>query len=110
MADNEEFDPDKQAQADLKRIIAENSQLETYADFSVSDGEINYTFKLNPCDYDVSFQEHFFLKYHPEAFFAAWINQFYKQMYVYVLHNLPEGWSVKEENERLKAFQLESED
>ena len=103
--EQQEFNLDEQAQADLERIIAENPQLETYADFSVVDGEIVYTFKLNPVDYNVSFTEHFYLKKHPDGFYAAWINQLYVDLYKYVLHNLPDGWSVKQENQRIFAYE-----
>lgn len=80
----------------LEEILKKHPKLNKIAKFTEENGEIKWELKIDPKDFDVSFNDYFFKKNHPEDEHANWIDWFYERVFLEVSDwcNKNEGYII----------------
>lgn len=66
---------------DLNKLLSKHPELKNYADFKTEGEEIIWKVKIDFKDFEISFDDYFFKKNHPEDEYADWIDKFYEDLY-----------------------------
>ena len=83
-----EKSPKEQGEEKLAKILNQHPELKNYAKFTVNnEGEIVYKYVLDFKDFDISFEDYFFAKNHPNDENARFIDGFYEK-----LNNVVMAW------------------
>lgn len=84
----------------LEEILKKHPELNKIAKFTEENEEIKWKLKIDPKDFDVSLEDYFFKKNHPEDEYADWIDWFYESVCKEVI-----TWCGKGEEYTLDCWQ-----